>query len=131
MKTTTDSRTNLIAQLDRDISATERHVKDDEQWLKSLHSARDKLAGNVAKRTAKVLQISQGTRTSLLKTILTESEQPLSMNDIMRELRNRGRNDDRKLVASTMGYLHRTNFASRRGDGTWEVVTDVALVAAA
>ena len=123
MNSTVTSKSALLAQLDHDIAGAQARVETEQAWLRSLNSMRRTIVKGTIRRDPTTPRPDNNTRTSLLKTILANADRPLTIPDIMQELHKLGRDDDRRLVTSTMGYLHRTNVAKHDDSGAWVIVT--------
>jgi repressor of nif and glnA expression len=63
--------------------------------------------------------IAEQSRVDAVLTILEESEGPLSPADIRDRLHERGRDDEYRLVSSSLDYLRRSRRAHRVGRGAW------------
>lgn len=115
----------LLSGLDKDIQRTERSIENLQQDLESLRAARQAVSGIVLShavqpRTPKAARPSWTTsRTDEITKILGRSTTPLTVDDILRELRNIGRPDQKPLVHSTLSYLQRKGDAYTVERGQW------------
>lgn len=109
----------LIGRLDRDISNAERDRVMLDKYTAGLKAARAELSSAVMKQAAKPTHKERQPRTEVLTEIFRGTQDPITMDDIMKELANRGRSDDRRSVHATLSYLKRCNVAHSVSRGKW------------
>ena len=110
---------NLLRQLDKDIVRTQRDIGDLQDYLAQLQTVRSEIAGQVITKARTSAPKPVDTRTEALTEILRHASGPVTVDDVMKELANAGRPDEKRLIHSTLSYLARKDVAERVGKGQW------------
>lgn len=120
----TNGSADLIKRLDRDIHTAEqdkevlaRETEILDRYIEGLRNARADLAGHVLNGATKHNK-SYGTRVDALLAIFADRGE-IAMDDLMAELSQRGRDDKRPLVHSTVSYLVRNGKVRKTDRSTW------------
>ena len=124
-RTTRAVGSSLLKQVDKDIASTKQQLGTLETELRELQSLRDSIAGVVLSE-ATTPRAHDTSRTDALASILANADGPVTVDDMMTELKNQGRPDDKRLVTATVGYLQRKGVATRVDRGTWVAAEQVA-----
>ena len=109
----------LLRRMDKDIRAAEQEMEALQKYVGGLRAARDQLMSATERQPRS--EQSSGSRTALLLDILQHAEHPMSADDLLIALKERGREDDKRLVNSTVSYLKRKGEAQNVSPGKWAI----------
>ena len=126
MQTNTHSDTvKFLKDIDRKIQSAEVESDRLQQYLAGLHAVRETMSEFVLTNAAKKQRVqTTSSRTDLIKAILAKANKPVTMDDIMEQLHERGRQDDRPNVHATMSHVTKAGLAKKVGRGTWAPVKE-------
>lgn len=127
----TRTATAILSQLDATITEHKKFLRGLEQARKAVASAVLDTNGVRRHRAPRASTQSEGpSRVDLVKLILTNASEPMSVSDIIGEMRAKGREDQSNLVHSTLTYLKRKGSVKNPARGQWVAVTEEVAQAA-
>jgi len=107
----------LLKQVDKDIAAAEKRRDTAVSDLTGLQTIRQSIVG--VELNGATQRTTQGSRTDALTEIIRNANGDVTVDDLMLELKRQGRQDDKRLVHSTVSYLQRKGIVQRVDRGTW------------
>ena len=120
----TVSPSSYLNVYDRDIVKAERQRAELDRVIAALRTAREAMAGVILDGATQPRQNGDGSRAAILREILTSSPESVTVDDIMAELKKRGRHDEKHLVYSTISYMKRVGEIKNVERGKWSSVSE-------
>ena len=111
---------------DRDIVKAERQRAELDRVIAALRTAREAMAGVILDGATQPRQNGDGSRAAILREILASSPQSVTVDDIMSELRKRGRHDEKNNVRSSLAAMKAKGEVKSIDRGKYVSVTQVA-----
>ncbi len=122
----------LFELIDRQITTAERDIDERERYVKGLKSAREIVAREVlthalngnGKRNGRRHRRSStfngsGSRSAMLRTILANVSEPVTVDEILGEMRKHNVEDDKTNLRSTLSALKRAGEVKNPERGRW------------
>jgi hypothetical protein len=127
-----NNQSALLRNLDKSIAASQRTILKEQQFLTGLQTARDAVSQAVLKDARKPrTRKSARTRVAAIQDILAASPEPISVSEIVEQLKGLGRVDHKPNVSSTLAYLAKKGSAKTASRGKWVSVTERKTLKAA
>ena len=122
----TVSPSSYLNVYDRDIVKAERQRAELDRVIAALRTAREAMAGVILDGATQPRQNGDGSRAAILREILASTPEPVTVDDIMAELRKRGRHDEKNNVRSSLAAMKARGDIKNVDRGRYTAATQIA-----